>query len=308
MGLIINLYKKNFLVRYDFDVAIPYYEAKDFKGLKEKEHTFINRHNNIIHYYEYFYSPLKFKKVILFLPGIGPGHRSYFREINELALKGYKVISLDYEGTGYSKGKYLASINQPTKDVIDLLNELKLKEEIVIVGHSLGAYTALNVINKMSSIKKAIIMSGALNEKSLVKNFVKLSFIASRIQKYERKLSSDLGEINNLKFLKDTSKDILFIHSKDDPMVLYKLIIPKIKKLNNSHLSFISLDNKRHNPNYTVEAVKYMDQSINTYYALVNKKKLKTDEERIAYFQDKEIAKMTEQDPLIINKIINFIG
>ena len=42
MGLIVNIYKKNFLKRYDRDEAVPYYSAKDFPGLKCTRGSFLN--------------------------------------------------------------------------------------------------------------------------------------------------------------------------------------------------------------------------------------------------------------------------
>lgn len=308
MPLLINLYKKNFLVRYDFDIAIPYYSTSDFKGLKEEENTFINDNNVEIHYFSYQYQKLKHSKVILFLPGIGPGHKAYMKEINELTKAGYKVITLDYEGCGYSKGNRFPSINQPTIDVLGLLKVLNLKEEIVIVGHSLGAYTALNVINKVNKINRAIIISGFLNVKYGMMKFVKSHLIASKISKYEHHLHPEFDAINNLKYLKQTSDHILFIHSQDDQKASYKLIINKVEALNNPHLSFIKTNDKHHNPNYTVEAVNYKDKVIDKYLYLLKKGKLNSVNQKKAYFNDVNIDKMTDQDPIIIKKILNFIG
>lgn len=307
MSFIINQYKKNLLIRYDFDPAIPYYEASDFKGLVEKEDTFKNNKYADIHYFFYYYEPVKFKKIILFLPGIGPGHRAYLREINELAKRGYKVLTLDYHGTGDSKGSRLLSINQPTSDVIHLLNHLKLKEEIVVIGHSLGAYTALNVINKVNTIKKAVIISGFTSVKDGMRTFVPSRFVASKIEKYEKQIS-EYNSINNYEYLKHTSDDILFIHSLDDPTVKYKVCIKKLTKLDNTHLSFYIVNHKHHNPLYTEEAVKYKDEIIDTYFDKLRKNKFKSLEERKEYFKDVNIDDLTAKDEIVINKISNFIG
>ena len=308
MASIANIYQKNFLLRYDFDPAIPYYKKEDFKGLKGDENVFTSTRYQEIHYFTYYREPVRFKKTFLFLPGIGPGHKAYLRTINELTTKGYKVITLDYEGCGYSTGNHLPSINQPTLDTIELLNHLKFKNEVVVIGHSLGAYTALNVVNRVNSIKKAIIISGFLNPKYGMIKFVKLPIFASKISKYEASLDNRFNDSMNLDYLKNTSDDIFFIHSIDDPKVSYKHLVPKVSKLHNPHLSFYIEEHKRHNPTYTIEAVKYKDKVLDKYFKLVKKEKLQSEEERKAYFKDISIDKMTEIDPVVINKIISFIG
>ena len=307
MSVIINLYKKNLLVRYDFDPAIPYYESKDFNKLRCEEDTFLNNHGNELHFFIYQYHPIKSNKTIIFLPGIGPGHRAYLKEINEFALQGYKVITLDYEGCGYSQGTFMSSINQPTLDVLTLLSYLNLKGEVILVGHSLGAYTALNVINKVNTIHKAVIMSGFLNVKYMMKSVLKSSLLASKIARYEESLNKEF-KINNISYLNQTSNYILFVHSKDDPTAKYKYIIPKVKKMNNPHFSFLEVNGKRHNPNYTFEAVKYKDQIIETYFKKVNKGKFKNDEERKEYFKDVKLEDLTTQDNEVLKKIFIYIG
>lgn len=307
MSYFINLYKKLFLVRYDFDEAIPYYQASDFKGLKEKEETFINSSNAEIHYFTYFYSPVKHHKVVIFLPGMGPGHRAYFKEINEIAKAGYKVITLDYEGCGVSGGDRLPSIFAPTKDTLELIHQLNMKEELVLIGHSLGAFTALNVINKINKIKKAIIISGCLKVEDGMRGFIPSRLIAKKIDRYESSNNNLLLD-DNLSYLKSTTNDILFIHSTDDKKAKYKLMIKPIQKLNNKHLDFIIEEGKRHNPNYTLESVKYKDDIIDNYFKKLRKGEFKDLEERKAYLKDASLEKLTAQDETIINKIIQFIG
>ena len=65
---------------------------------------------------------------------MGPGHTAYIAEIEALARRGYRVLTLDFAGCGESGGKYLGSLNKPTRDVIDLLNHLNLKEQIILMN------------------------------------------------------------------------------------------------------------------------------------------------------------------------------
>jgi hypothetical protein len=67
------------------------------------------------------------------------------------------------------------------------------------------------------------------------------------------------------------------------------------------------VDNRKHNPNYTDNAINYMDSVFGKYYALLNEKKIKTDEDRINYFKDVSLAKLVEQDEQLFDEIVDFI-
>ena len=306
MGLI-KLYKDNFLIRFDKDPAIPYYSYQDFPNLHYEENSFTNSLGIKIYYFVYSYDGYDKNKTILFCPGIGPGHTAYLSEIELLCKSGYKVIALDYTGCGASEGKTLSSINQPTKDVIELLNLLNLKEEIILVGHSLGGYTSLNVINKTPSIKKAVIISGFVDIASEMLGFVKLHILAHVFKRYENKLNPKFKKLNNWKYLKKSNDELLFIHSTDDPMVSFKYNTNKVMKIKNEHLHFHICENKKHNPQYSYEALDYMNTSIGGYNSLIASSELKTLEERKQYFADKPIGKMTAQDEKVWHIILDFI-
>ena len=137
MGIIARQYLKNFVCRYDKEVGVPYYSASDFKGLHEEVNSFINSNNLKLQYFYYYYDNYKEDKIILFLPGLSAGRCCYMKEIACLAEKGYKVLTLDYQGVGDSEGKNMRSLNQPSRDVNVLLDLLKLYKPIALVGHSL---------------------------------------------------------------------------------------------------------------------------------------------------------------------------
>lgn len=307
MGIISRQYIKNFVCRYDKEVGVPYYSCSDFKGLKQESYTFINSKGTEIHYFYYYYDGYKEDKIVLFCPGIGPGHTAYLAEINCLAKRGYKVLTLDYTGCGESKGKYLGSLNIPTVDVIDLLNRLELNREIVLVGHSLGGYTALNVINLKEGISKAVIMSGFLSIPSLIKRMVKSKFISSRIIRYENKTVPEYKDINNNGYLKNTKDQLFFIQSDDDMMVPYSISLKVVEKIENPSIKICKVTNRKHNPNYTDEAVQYMNEVFGKYNQLIKDKVIKTDDDKINYFKDVSLEKLTEQDEKMFDEIVTFI-
>lgn len=299
--------KKFFLHRYDKDEAIPYYSVDDFKDMQFEEHVFNNSDNEQIHYFFYWYKGYKPNIVALFLPGMGPGHTAYFAEINALCKAGYKVLTLDYTGCGVSSGKTMNSIKAPTRDVNELLDLLQLKEEIVLVGHSLGGYTSLNIINIREEIKKAVVISGFLSIELEMSGFIKSKFIVKRIKKCEDKLLTKYKDIDNIKYLESTKDKIMYIQSTDDGMVAYKNALGIVKDIDNSNIECVTLENKKHNPTYTYDALKYMNQTFGEYEYLIKHKKLKTLEDRKEFMSDKEIGKMTEIDQELFKQIIDFI-
>ena len=103
MGIVINMYKKNFLQRYDKDEAIPYYAGTDFPGLCCEESSFRNTAGIDIRYFIYSYEGYDKDKLILFCPGMGPGHTAYLAEIETLCQAGLRVLTLDYSGCGAFK-------------------------------------------------------------------------------------------------------------------------------------------------------------------------------------------------------------
>ena len=308
MGIVSKVYINKFVCRYDKEVGVPYYVYTDFKGLNQEAYTFNNSKRIEIHYFFYYYANYKDDKIILFLPGLGPGHASYMREIETLAKRGYKVLTLDYTGCGESKGPYLGSLNAPTRDTIDLLNLLNLDKPIVVMGHSLGGFTALKVASLKKEINKVVVMSPIVTIRPMIYNASKSKFITHFVLKYERKVEKEYDKIDLPKYLGNTTDDILFIQSVDDPMVPYETSLKVAEESNNPHIKTIKFENKKHNPNYTLEAVQYMNEVFGAFNRRVMDKAIATDEERITYFKDVSIKRLTEQDQNLFNQIEEFIS
>ena len=307
MGFISKTYTKKFVCRYDKEVGVPYHAYSDFKGLKQEAFTFNNSKGTEIHCFYYYYDYYRTDKIVLFCHGMGPGHVSYLSDIDALARRGYKVLTLDYTGCGESKGEYLGSLNRPTRDVMDLLDYLKLDTEVVLMGHSLGGFTALKVASLHKEIAKVVALAPIVLTKPMIYNASKSKFITHFILKYERKVEKQYDSIDLPKYLATTKDDILFIQSVDDPMVPYETSLKVAEETNNPHIQTIKMENRKHNPNYTEAAIKYMNEVFGGYTRLTKYKKIQSDEERITYFKDVSLDKLTEQDEELFDKIANFI-
>ena len=308
MGLVSYLYKKEFVCRYDKEVGVPYYRTSDFKGLNEEVFSFTNSKGIELKYFFYYCDNYQDDRIVLFLHGLACGHAAYIAEIDALARRGYKVLTLDYTGCGDSKGKCLGSLNTPTRDVNELLDYLKIDKPIVLVGHSLGGYTSLNTISVRSEIKKAIVISGFLTIKSIGDALIKNNFFVKRILAYENKLYPEYKDLNNIDYLNKTTDDIFFIQSEDDAMVPYRIALEVVEQIDNPHIKKLKMSGRKHNPNYTDAAVQYMNEVFGNYYSLIKQKKIKTDAEKIEYFKDVSLAKLVEQDEDLFDQIAEFIN
>ena len=307
MSYIINQYKSNFIKRYDRDEIIPDYSPADFPGLVCEEGVFRNSAGVDIRYYTYYYDGFDRTKLILYCHGLGPGHTWYLSQIDTLCRAGYRALVPDFTGCGSSGGERLTSVNAPTRDAIELLELLKPAEEVIPVGHSLGGYTALNVANLLPKVKKAVIISGFLSISDEMMGFVKLRILADRVKKFEKKLDPEMSAVDNLAYIAQTKDRILWIHSTDDPVVNYKYNAGRVKKLNNPNVRLVTVEHKNHFPQFTEEAIARMNTWLNEYSRAVSEKKLVTVEEKKAFFAERTIFKMTEQDPAVSEEILRFL-
>ena len=188
MGLIARKYREQLLCRYDKDGYTPYLSASDFPGLISDEGTFVNTAGVAVAFFRYRYEGFDPAKLVVFCHGLGAGHTAYLAEIEYLCRNGLQVLTLDYTGCDKSGGDGMLSVNRPTRDVVELLDYLKPKEEVIVVGHSLGGYTALNVIRMTDKIKRAVILSGFLVSRQMLGHFIKSRLINYFVERAERKV------------------------------------------------------------------------------------------------------------------------
>ena len=195
----------------------------------------------------------------------------------------------------------------PTLDVMDLLDYLKIDKPIVLVGHSLGGYTSLNIINQRKDIDRAVVIAPFIDMKSLLNVFTKSNFITKHLLKYEKKVNTKYYPIDNIKYLKNTKDKLFIIQSDDDGMIPYSISLQVVESLNNPNLKLLRMSGRKHNPTYKDSAVKYMSEVFGSFELLIKNKVIKTKEDRIDYFKNVSIDMLTEQDENLYNQIIAFI-
>lgn len=312
MCLFETLYKKILIKRYDDNHIIHYFSHKDFDNLKAENINFITDEGLTIRGNFYFYPSYKENRLIIFCHGIGGGHRSYMREIELLCKNGYRVLAYDNIGCFESEGKNIRAASESINDLLCVLNTLKNNGmlngiKVSLIGHSWGGHAVSNILSYYDGISSIVCISGYASIELFLKSIFKgkHNFIRKSIIKYEKKINPNLYNSYSYNAVKDTKTKILFIHSKDDPTIKLDASAFSYKeKINNPNVQYILCEGKLHNPNYTYDAVKYMNESFMEYNKLIKTKKLKSFNDKKAYMDKLDWYRMTSQDEEIWNKIL----
>lgn len=157
------------------------------------------------------------KKLVIFIHGSGPNDRDEtifenkpFKNIAEsLYEKG--IASYRFDKKTFSNPESFndeSTIDdEVTNDILNVINYFKNDNqfsnyEIIILGHSLGAYLTPRIINKSNKVSKAIMLAG--NARSLDKLIIEQYNYLYKLNPTED-LKSELGKLKN---------QITFLHSK----------------------------------------------------------------------------------------------
>lgn len=314
---ILALYKKNIFTRFDELDYLYYFSEKDFEGLKSENYEFYSYKGHILKGKFYYYDNFKPNHIVIFEHGMGGGHLSYFKEIEILCRNGFKVLSYDHTGCMESGGENSGGFSQSLADLIDLLNSLKSDKKFAnmsfsVVGHSWGGFSTMNIPAFHNDIKHIIAISGFLSVDNIVKQtlgkFSKKS--CGFAIELDNQSNPKLCNVNSIDSLSNFKGRALIIHSNDDKVVMPKYhfnILEKYLK-NKTNIEFLLVNNKKHNPNYTEEAVQLKDKFFKQLKKDFKKGKLNSKEDRINYKKNVNWDKITEQDINIWNRIIEVLN
>jgi hypothetical protein len=124
---------------------------------------------------------------------------------------------------------------------------------------------------------------------------------SASIARYEKKIEPKYYPIDNFEYVKKTSNKLLFIPSKDAPVVNYAAAMKPVLEANNPNIQILTVDGRGHNPNYSDNAAKTVTEVFGKNY------KLKKDEDKKKLMENLDPWTITEQDPEIFKKIKEFI-
>lgn len=310
-----EVYRKTLYSRVDDNGSIFYFSSDDFEGLNKEEYIFDSSRGHKLKGYFYYYKVVKFNSLVIFDHGMGGGHRSYMKEIEMLARKGYLVLAYDHSGCMESEGESTFGFPQSLMDLDDCIKSIKAHPkyesyDISVIGHSWGAYSCLN-IPSFHEVKHIIAMAGFISVKQVISQFFAgpLVFFRKRIYQEAVAESKEYALVNAVDSLKKTKASVLVIHSKDDKTVKYNKTFKVMKDNLEGYINikFMTVEEKNHNPNYTKEAVEYKDKFFKEYKEAIKKGLLNTEAQKETFKRKYDWNKMTAQDEKVWKEIFKYL-
>ncbi|MBR2650356.1 MAG: alpha/beta fold hydrolase [Clostridia bacterium] len=302
---IVAAYKKTAYTRCDDTGCVFYFDATDFEGLKKEPFSFTAAAGHRLSGYVYSYEGASRDRIVVFDHGFGGGHRAYMKEIELLCREGYRVLAYDHTGCMESGGENTGGMAQSLCDLNDCILALKADAafsgaDISVIGHSWGGFSTLNITALHPDISHVVVFSGFVSVKLLIDSYF------SGIMKGYRRAVMALEEQSNPVFvkydarqtLKETEARVLLIYSDDDKKCPRS---PHYDALYNSlsgkeNISFMLLHGKGHNPNYTADAVSYLNKFFSELTRRKRNGSLNTEEQRADFVASFDWNRMTEQD------------
>ena len=302
--------------RYNGNKHLKYFHAADFQGLTADPVSFCSDQGQILRGFIYksqnISSPLG---LIVISHGFGAGHEAYTTEINTFAQAGFIVLAYDGTGCVRSDGKYFRGFDQGP---IDLKYALQFADgdprlsglNKVLVGHSWGAFSVMNAQAEAENICGTVAMCGFICGADVVAQTAVSRFpfvmrlFARVLRVINRRVFRKNANKNSLLSLRAAKCPVLLLYGERDKTVLYRYNGEKIKKgtKGKANIQFYSYKDKGHNVYLTTEAEEYMNHT----FGNISRKARKDPESAESLYNNVDYKKMTEEDPVVMEMIIDF--
>lgn len=308
------MYKGMMHTRCDDLETVFYFSPEDFPGLRAEPRSFKASAGHTLQGYFYQYENPVSDRLIVFDHGFGGGHRAYMTEIEKLCAHGYRVFAYDHTGCMQSGGETPNGLAQSLCDLNDCIAMLKAdgyfeNTDVSVMGHSWGAFSTLNITALHPEITHIVAMCGFVCVEDMIGTFFSgiLKGYRKAIMALERRSNPKFVEYNAVETLSKSNTKALLIYSEDDKMCRrnhYDTLKAGLDGRENVRFLFVT--NKGHNPNYTEEAVKYLEEFGSERVKLVRRKNV-TAEDKKNFVASYDWKRMTEQDEAVWNTIFNHL-
>lgn len=313
---IIKAYKTMIYTRCDDSGTTFYFSKGNFPGLYQKPYTFIASAGHQLQGYFYYYNHPIQNRIIIFEHGFGGGHRSYMKEIERLCKAGYLVFAYDHTGCMESGGSDTNGMAQSLCDLNDCIHALQSNRQleqfdISVVGHSWGGFSTLNISAIHLEISKIVVLSGFISVSSLIDSYFGgiLKGFRKSILEIEEKANPVFVKYNAIESLAKSNVEALLIYSDNDTLCKkeahYDPLYRQFSTKKNIHFHLVH--HKGHNPNYTEQAVKYLETYLSQKRKQTKHKLLETTEQKEKFVSSFDWNKMTEQDEEVWSLILKHL-
>jgi alpha-beta hydrolase superfamily lysophospholipase len=148
-------------VRYDTPAQIPQALSKMVQSRQECQ--FSSGANQLTGYY--YPTDETAHGLIVLVPGFHAGGDDYLQQICHLLSYGWSVFTFDTTGTGRSQGKSQVGFSQVIPDLEAALKYVENRSrfgynELILMGHSRGAYAACCVLPQAQNVTAVVSISG----------------------------------------------------------------------------------------------------------------------------------------------------
>ena len=308
---VVNMFKGMMYHRCDDTETVFYYTPEMFDGLKADPFEFFARAGHTLKGNFYRYDNAKAGRLVVFDHGFGGGHLAYMKEIERLARAGYTVFAYDHTGCMASGGESPNGLAQSLCDLNDALCAIKADGrfagyDISVVGHSWGAFSTMNIVALHKDVSHIVAISGFVSVEEMINTFFPgpLKGYRRAVLALETASNPNFVGYNAVESIGASDAKTLLIYSSNDTLcrpVHYEILKAGLAEREN--VSFLYVDNKGHNPNYTEDAVRLLGAFAKERAKLL-KKKTATPEERSAFVSRFDWEAMTAQDDTVWEKIL----
>ena len=313
---VINKYKKRILARRDADGTQRYLSPSDLPGLGWDDIDFTGDRGQRLYGHIYYRGAKRSDTLLVFDHGMGCGHVAYMKEIDLLTERGFTVATYDQTGTRSSEGEDIGCMAQSLADLECFIGALKNTElgntEIAVIGHSWGGFSAMNIPALCPEVKKVVAISGFVSTHQVLEDALTgfLKLYRRAILKAEDAVIPRLNGISSVESLKNSGASALIIHSRDDSTVRFETSYTVLKEALEAggRVEFLAENKKLHHPTYTREAVRYRDEFSKERKRLKKRGLLNTPEQKAAFVASYDFDRMTEQDSLVWDRIVEFLN
>ena len=309
----VKIYRSNIYARQDNEHGIFYFGPEDFPGLQVHPYGFKAKAGHDLNGFFYHYEDPIPGRLVVFDHGLGNGHRAYMREIEKLARAGFLVYSYDHTGCMTSGGPDTQGFAQSLNDLDQCIMAMKAEpalagRTISVMGHSWGGFSTMNICALHPDITHVVSMSGFVSVGKMLEQAIAgaLKIYRPAMMELERRTNPDYVDFDARRSLWHSRSKVLLIYSENDTVVHKRVHFDALQDAlaTRPNIRLLLVENKGHNPAYTVDAVTYKDAFFKEYSHAVKKKQLETPRQQAEFMARYDWKRMTAQDEKVWNQIL----